>query len=231
MYSLADHAEAIQNVYSAQDTAIAADVGVLFGNYADRTDFADVLRAMMPPILQQHAQATGLLTAQWYDQLNPSSAFRAATNVDVPAEQIDKTIGWSLFAPGAATPQDRLTVASQRMVRKVGRDTAVDNAQREGVRWARYASRTACSFCRLLATRGAVYESKDTAGMNNKYHNLCRCVVTPERSSERLVIPHADEWMRQYNDARSALSDRGEPASMANIVAEMRRNESLNAAS
>ena len=49
-------------------------------------------------------------------------------------------------------------------IKTASRDTILDNVEREGVKWARYASSTACGFCRMLATRGAVYNSEAAAG-------------------------------------------------------------------
>lgn len=38
----------------------------------------------------------------------------------------------------------------------------------------------ACDFCLILATRGAVYRSAETAGAGHSYHHHCRCSVEPE---------------------------------------------------
>lgn len=59
---------------------------------------------------------------------------------------------------------DRLTGPVQRYVNTSARDTLSGNADREGVVWARHASANACAFCRMLATRLAVYTSEDAAG-------------------------------------------------------------------
>ncbi len=51
-----------------------------------------------------------------------------------------------------------------RWLRNVSRETTIANAAAEGGRWARHASANACGFCRMLATRGAVYTSDAAAG-------------------------------------------------------------------
>lgn len=223
---LAAEAEALQVILADQDAVIAADVGGLFNSYASHPNFYPLLQQAMPVILGQHAQAAGLVTSQWYNEIDPRSDYRAKPfGVDIPAEQIDKTIHWSLYAPGEEPPVDRLTTASQRIVRGASRDTVTENAKAEGVHWARYASRTACSFCRILATRGAVYHTAAAAGLEHKYHNHCHCVATPQRAGQVLVNPHADEWEQQYIEAKRQVRRDNKPATMENIAAEMRRME------
>src|SRR5690606_37029729 len=56
---------------------------------------------------------------------------------------------------------DRLTGPVQRYVNDAARDTLSENADREGMRWARHASANACAFCRMLATRLAVFTSEE----------------------------------------------------------------------
>lgn len=58
---------------------------------------------------------------------------------------------------------DRLTGPVQRYVNDAARDTLSENADREGMRWARHASANACAFCRMLATRLAVFTSEEAA--------------------------------------------------------------------
>lgn len=49
-----------------------------------------------------------------------------------------------------------------------------------GVRFARVPSGgETCRFCIMLASRGAVYYSEESAGKNNHYHANCRCRIVP----------------------------------------------------
>lgn len=61
--------------------------------------------------------------------------------------------------------------------------THYQNAQRDPLK-PRYAriptSPTPCKFCLMLASRGFVYISKETAGDRNKYHPFCRCQAVPQ---------------------------------------------------
>lgn len=68
-------------------------------------------------------------------------------------------------------------------VDRIARDVMVDTAaapNTQMVGWQRIAEPGACRFCRALATRGAVYSSRDVALLGNagkRYHPRCKCRV------------------------------------------------------
>ena len=51
--------------------------------------------------------------------------------------------------------------------------------------WRRVPEARACDFCLMLATRGAVYRTAQTAGDGNDYHRHCRCDATLETDFDR----------------------------------------------
>lgn len=51
--------------------------------------------------------------------------------------------------------------------------------------WRRVPEAGACSFCLMLATRGAVYRTARTAGEANSYHRFCRCDAQLETDFDR----------------------------------------------
>ncbi len=110
----------------------------------------------------------------------------------------------------------RLSGATQRYVTTAARDTIVENADREGVRWARHAKPDACAFCRLLATRGPDYLTKESAQfvvghkgrlrgdrkIGELYHDDCGCEPVPVRAGDSYEPPaYVARWTTQYNDA------------------------------
>lgn len=53
-------------------------------------------------------------------------------------------------------------------------------ADKDALGWKRITDSDPCDFCKMLATRGAVYKSAKTAGNElNRYHDGCACVVVP----------------------------------------------------
>jgi hypothetical protein len=146
------HAQASATLAARQyrSERVAAGVG---GGYTPRP--AD------PPSVEQVAQAV-----DW--------AVQPLWNADVLAEPITKA-GSSAVADAKA----RVAAAAERLVLDAGRNTIVDNVQadRKAKAWARIPEPGACSFCLMLATRGAVYRAEATADF--KSHDNCRCHVEP----------------------------------------------------
>lgn len=229
------HAEALSAIHTAQDAAIAKDVAGMFASFDGHPHFPSALHEAMPEILDQHAQAAGLITAQWYEELDPASKFRAKPFTDIPREQIDKTVDWALYAPGEEPPVSRLTGSSQRMVRNVSRQTVTRNAADEGVRWARYAQPSACAFCRTLAMRGSgredqkwLYHSEKSAEYRKsdgeKYHTHCFCEAVAVRGNAVWTPPdYTQGWDQEYIDATKRVK-KGKDY-FKRLVADIRSNE------
>ena len=133
----------------------------------------------LPEVVNRYTQAAGLVTAQWYDELAPDVDFHAnPTLFDIPVERIIESARWALFAPGEQPPAQRLSATTHRMINDASRETVIGNARAEKVRWARHVSATACPFCAILGTRGAVYHSEESALAS---HDYCGCLALPER--------------------------------------------------
>lgn len=172
---LAD-AQALQEVLVDLVALPIRDLVQLWRQYGDQAEFRAILEAALPQILAPYLQGAAMVTAQQYTEQLPESPFQAKPYGDIPVERIMGTIAWALNAPGSAPPLDRIAGAVKRMVFDASRQTALLNLEAEygfefsdggteelGTLWARYASATACGFCKVLATRGAVYTSKEAA--------------------------------------------------------------------
>lgn len=175
-----------------------------------------------PALIDPYLSASSKLTTQWYAE-QPARQQPAGKSANAqlagdfrggPAN----TQGGKLFVPEPAPlpDPDRLganarwallqndpVVALQgsatRAVMDSSRRTVLDNAKREGVRWVRYASVTACGFCRMLATRGAVYKSADTA---LRSHDHCVCLAVPDRNGSYQPPDYVQQWEQDYLQAR-----------------------------
>ena len=100
----------------------------------------------------------------------------------------------------------------------MSRDTVAVNADRERVRFARYASANACPWCRVLATRGAVYRAADLAV---KGHDNCHCIAVPERGNNKYVAPdYVAGWLEDYKAARGEVG-----GNLDDIVNYLRRTK------
>jgi hypothetical protein len=186
-----------------------------------RTSVPDWLAAMNA-IVQQYSRVSAALAADFYDAQRESAGVPGPFTVPLadppPEEQTEASLRWAAKdlwprEPEEATlaqrqPMDiRLTQAekkaeqvAQKLVADTGRGTVREAVRqdRQATAWARAAALGACSFCKLLATRGAVYK-QDTASF--RAHDGCHCGVVPVFKGQRFELSdHAREWERLYRE-------------------------------
>jgi hypothetical protein len=165
---------------------------------------------LVDPFLAASAQ----LSAHWYHSLAPTVPFAAAPGPLPPPEALQQNADYALSTPD---PVGTLGGTTERHVFATSGLTVAANADREGVRYARYASANACAFCRILATRKAVYTSEAAAtrvggrggrprgsrAIGDSYHDNCHCIAVPVRPGEGYQPPdYVDQWQRDYEAAR-----------------------------
>jgi hypothetical protein len=136
-----------------------------------------------PPTVEQVAQAVDWATQPlWNADVVAHAAAGGTADVITAPEAPMGGPAPETVPEGASTAiadaKARLAAAAERQVLDAGRDTIVGNAQRDrkAKSWARIPEPGACSFCLMLATRGAVYK-ETTVGF--KSHDNCRCHVEP----------------------------------------------------
>lgn len=122
--------------------------------------------------------------------------------------------------PDPDAARQRLEGTVQRLVLQPGRDTITANVERDpaDARWARIPTGpTTCAFCLVMASRGAEYGSKESAGKwklpdgSNPfaYHDDCDCVATPFWPGDEYPDGYdPDAFLQQYQDAADAADSR-----------------------
>lgn len=179
----------------------------------DPTRVRDALLDFFPELVAAYGDTAALLGADWYDALRdapPSVAsFTAVMARPVDDVQARASARWALGPLFASdpSPEDAFSLLSgsmQRLVMQPGRDTVFDSASSDpaGVRFARIPSGvTTCRFCTMIASRGFVFHTADDAGLSNKWHDKCDCVITPGRGPDD--YPEGfdlDEYKRLYRE-------------------------------
>lgn len=109
-------------------------------------------------------------------------------------DQVDSGVRWATKGLWSASPdveaaKTKVSGVAQRDVLDTGRNTLLDaiHADKKAKGWARVPEAGACSFCLLLATRGAVYREHSFTNSNFKFtgpgafktHDHCRCSLEP----------------------------------------------------
>lgn len=194
----------------------------------------DLVRAALldtqPQLIQGLGDVAAVLAADTYDELRSIEApdaprFRAAIADPVPVEQAEAYVRWGigpLFedpagpAFGDRTPGDvalsRLEGGFERLVQAPARDTIEISVSTDELRVgvARVPRDDACGFCTMLASRGAVYLTEDSAlfrkSDHEKYHDNCRCTAWPVFHPDQLPEVNrrlGEEWRRVTGPART----------------------------
>lgn len=164
------------------------------------TEGWEQVELLYPAIAEQYASAAGTLAAQWYYEINPDQPFETRTAALPERTQLLSSVGWAFTQQ---QPLPALIGSTERHIFGTARRTVVENASRENVRYARYASANACPWCRVLATNPARYRSEETAVAG---HDNCNCLAVPVREgTEWTPPPYVAQWEQQYNEARAEV--------------------------
>lgn len=158
---------------------------------------------VMSGMAQVADEAAATLAAEWYDAQAEAAGARlepAVTASVYSPETVDKVARYQArklakgdaegFARrcGELVRNDALRSLNETVIANVGRD------RDRGARFARVMTGAEnCEFCLMLASRGAVYHTRETAGEFRRFHRGCDCKVVPGFSGdpmEALVEGH-----------------------------------------
>lgn len=189
-------------------------------------------------LVAQYGQTSAALAADFYDAQRAAAGMPGRFTVPVadgpPDDQVSNSLRWATKDLWPRDPEDSHTTAAQaapidvrldaaelkaeqvaqRLVANQGRATARLATQRDryAIGYARAAALGACSFCKLMASRGAVYKTAGSAGRDAnakftgaesvvKFHNDCHCGIIPVFRGQRFELsPHAADWDRIYRE-------------------------------
>ncbi|MFF9118258.1 hypothetical protein ACF09Y_22110 [Streptomyces massasporeus] len=190
----------------------------------------------MNALVARYAEVSATLAADFYDGEREAAEVPGVFTVPLadppPDKQVDASMRWATKDvwdrdPDVATavqlePLDvrleaafaKADMAAQKLVADVGRETVRQAVRqdREAVAYARVAALGACSFCKLMASRGSVYATAETAGREAnerfsgdasvvKFHNNCHCGILPVFRGQRFELsPHAARWDEIYRE-------------------------------
>ncbi|DAZ90143.1 ADP-ribosyltransferase exoenzyme [Mycobacteroides abscessus subsp. bolletii] len=230
MDNLVKQAQALQSVLGDLSTLSTKDLVALYkkleSDGATGADFLDAFKAVFPEVVQPYVEAASEVANQWYGELAPDEPYTptAVAAIDaVPHDRMMNSLEWAFRAAGTANPLTRLTGSAQRMVFDGARATILHNADVEKVTYSRLASPGACEFCRVMATRGAVYRSAHAAQAG---HDNCHCVPAVSRGKLKFQRPgYYQDWDAEYIATVKQLEDEQIKPTLNAVLSKMRANE------
>jgi hypothetical protein len=180
--------------------ALAASraVAAIWQHRIDPAHMADSwasIRDVVLNLVRQYFQASAADSASTYEQMRVQAdlGHRPIRMAELPQRELERVVdsqGIGRFfqtlptvpddlSQAAATAEESLQASSARLSLKGGRQTMTQavhsDPKAEG--WERTISSTACSFCSMLASRGAVYRNEKSADF--RAHDHCNCTAIP----------------------------------------------------
>lgn len=216
---------------AAVDAAERQLAGFLAGLDLSQPGAAEALAAYMEALAQQYGTVAAAAAADWYEELRAADGladgFAALVDDTLSVDALRASTGYQLRNGDPDALASRLGGVLQRHILGAGRRTIGRNmdADPADVRYARIPrGPKTCAFCSMLASRGWVYRSRETASQRKKggrYHDRCDCAIVPSWSKRTPTIDGYDPGAlyKQYQQARTAAKTTDETV----ILAEMRR--------
>lgn len=232
----------VRTVLDRLDGRMGRDLHSLWRSAADRAaggQFRALIIDAYPEVVTPYSSAAAELGAELYESAPTSRPGHRLVEGELPpVERLQRSAGWALDVGHGRAGLDLLANSATRALFDGLRNTIVANTEAEpGATWRRYASATACGFCRTLATRGSEYTSSYTsaaaattvvgrrgrtrgnAEMGAAFHDSCKCLAVMVRPGQTWEPPdYYDRWWDDYTAARDSL---GPDADLQQIAAAM----------
>lgn len=174
-------------------------------------DLASYAYDAMVQAVQRYGEVAVEVAAQQYELSAAQLGVEvpAATRGRVSAEGIDASALMGTGKDGFSAFVTRCMERAATRVRKAAAGTTIDNAMRDQARGMRYArvptGAETCGFCLMLASRGFVYRTAETAGLDRRFHERCDCRIELGIEGVTEIEGYdVDACRRAYYDARDA---------------------------
>ena len=194
-----------------------------------------VARMAIASLIRDRRQQSADLAARYYPTLRSIAGVHTPVRIAAPIELVDDRLMANIDATGigmyqravkaGAAPAQALDRAgvtlsgtASRLVLEGGRSVIDKTVQDddEALGWMRITDGDPCSWCAMMASRGPVYHTADTAGRAKnsrfigggefKWHDHCGCQAVPVFSHDDPRINHADALYDQWLQATQGHS-------------------------
>lgn len=204
----------------------------------DPSTCRDMLANFVPRLAATYGDVAALAATEWYDSERNAAGILSEFNATPAQAALPSQVEASVRASAGHLWSDQqekmlndLMGGLQMWIKDAGRDTVLHNARRDpsNPRWARVPrGAKTCAFCSMLASRGWVYVSKESAGggSGDRFHHDCDCEIVPAFGDTDPKIDgyDPDRLEELYNEARSAALENGDnPSDLKVLMRHARR--------
>lgn len=203
----------------------------------------EALMDFLPELGDTYSGATSMVAAQFFDELmvlqDVAKPVAADTIMFEDPNRWRSLVDWGaddyvFDVLGDDSVYSRLAGGITKTLTEIAADTMIGNAEMQPTRLSaqRVPKPGCCTFCSMVASRGAVYSPESAAGvvgrgkpvgshrlakgirprgsrkLGEKYHDYCRCevvVVTPENEAELIAIE--EQHLQAYGEAYKNTHD------------------------
>lgn len=196
------------NNYIAQLARLNNKAGQLMADYIAAHGMADTgaLIDYAYALVTKYGEGSAALAAQMYDELAALQNARVPPAEPAPTAQYGE-VARMVQATRNSPPQMQHGVS--RLVKRVGADTTLKNALRDGAEFAWVPHGDSCAFCLTLASRGWQKASQAAikGGHAEHIHANCDCEYAIRFDSRTGVAGYdPDEYLRRYRAAGSNVN-------------------------
>ena len=149
----------------------------------------EAAKVIMEGFVQGYDDVAAEFAAQWYDDLAERGGARlrqAVTMTTYRPESVDSVARYQAKKLVKGGDADFARACGEFAMNDAFRslnETIIANVERDKDKGARFArvptGLETCAFCLMLASRGAVYHTRKTAGEFRHFHRRCDCKVVP----------------------------------------------------
>jgi hypothetical protein len=194
-----------------------------------------VARMAIASLIRDRRRQSADLAARYYPTLRSIAGVHTPVQVAPPIELVDDRLMANIDATGIGMYQKALRAGAtqaqaldragvtlsgtgSRLALEGGRSVIDETVKGDGkaIGWIRITDAAPCSWCLMMASRGAVYRSAETAGRAKAshfaggsdfaWHDHCGCTAAPVFSDTDPRLDHADALYDQWLQATQGHS-------------------------
>lgn len=178
--------------------------------YTSLEDLRQQLIELLDPLFGAATDDAAAFAARMYDEIREfeiGRAFGALTNSKrnpIATERAIRAFLSYLDKDGIERVIELLRERADYEIKKAAGDCLMDNALRDPAKpkFARVPTGAeTCNFCIMLASRGFVYDSAESAGALDHWHPHCDCRIVPSWKAHTVSGYNPDRLYRQWKES------------------------------